>query len=151
MAQLERELRLAGEEKVHLYKINCQLEQELSSVNKDQTEQHRRNRVTREELEAEMKTLKEKFALLSPCRDEHQTNCARLQRITKSLCLATLLASSLPPWQLLLQSLILSVLKYIGRALAPVSLWPRNRGLKTLRCTNMMPLRFLLTVFRMPV
>ena len=59
VAQLERELRLAGEEKVHLYKINCQLEQELSSVNKDQTEQHRRNRVTREELEAEMKTLKE--------------------------------------------------------------------------------------------
>ena len=59
VAQLERQVQLAGEEKVHLYKINCQLEQELASLNKDQADQERRKKLSQEELECELKTLKQ--------------------------------------------------------------------------------------------
>jgi hypothetical protein len=45
VAQLEREVQLAGEEKLHLYKLNCQLESELSDLTKEHSEQERKKRL----------------------------------------------------------------------------------------------------------
>ena len=42
VSQLEREVQLANEEKVHLYRINCQLEQELTNLNKHQSDDEKR-------------------------------------------------------------------------------------------------------------
>jgi hypothetical protein len=61
IAQMEGEVQMESEEKVHLYKINCQLEEELHQIDRNNQERHRQHEQDQAELQKELARLKKVF------------------------------------------------------------------------------------------
>lgn len=61
IAQAEAEVQMEGEEKVHLYKINCQLEEELAHLDRTNADRRTQHQQDQAELQKELSRLRKVF------------------------------------------------------------------------------------------